>query len=233
MSPTPLIQVRGLERVYGEGDALVHALAGVDLDIYRGEFVALMGPSGSGKSTLLNTLGCLDMPTAGTFHFRGVEVTGLARGERARLRRAFLGFVFQGFHLLSRSTALENVALPLLYRGIGKTERERRAAETLREVGMLDRAHHLPSQLSGGQQQRVAIARALVIEPELMLADEPTGNLDTTMSHEIMQLLGRLNKERGITIVMVTHEPEMTEYTSRVVHFKDGLVERQGPQENS
>ena len=234
MSPgAPLIQVRGLEREYGEGDARVRAMAGVDLDIQRGEFVSLMGPSGSGKSTLLNTLGCLDLPTAGVYRFRGVDVTALSRAERARLRRAYLGFVFQGFHLLSRSSALENVALPLLYRGVGRAERELRAARALRDVGLLERADHLPSQLSGGQQQRVAIARALVIEPELMLADEPTGNLDTTMSHEIMLLLARLNRERGITIVMVTHEPDMAEYTSRIVHFKDGRVERQETREAS
>ncbi len=222
----PLVQVRALRRLYGAGDALVRAMDGVDLDIHRGEFIALMGPSGSGKSTLLNCLGCLDVPTSGSYRFRGVEVTALSRAERALLRRAFLGFVFQGFHLLLRSTALENVALPLIYRGIGRAERERLAMKALSDVGLHDRADHLPGQLSGGQQQRVAIARALVIAPDLLLADEPTGNLDSKMSHEIMQLLVRLNEERGITIVMVTHEAEMAAYTHRTVHFRDGRVER-------
>ncbi len=222
----PILQLRGITRVYGMGDAAVHALAGVDLDVHRGEFVSLMGPSGSGKSTAMNTLGLLDLPTAGTYHFRGVEVTGLDRRSRALLRRHYIGFVFQGFNLLSRSSAVENVELPLVYRGVGGGERRRKALAALHEVGLGDRAHHRPNQLSGGQQQRVAIARAIVTEPDVLLADEPTGNLDSTTSHEIMELLTRLNRERGITILMVSHEPDMAAYTPRIVHFLDGRIER-------
>ncbi|MBN2797746.1 MAG: ABC transporter ATP-binding protein [Deltaproteobacteria bacterium] len=220
-----MIALRGVHRVYGVGAAEVRALDGVDLDVFRGEFVALMGPSGSGKSTALNTLGCLDVPTAGTYHLRGVELTALNKQQRALVRRSWLGFVFQGFNLLTRNTALENVELPLVYRGVPRAERRRRALQVLSEVGLADRAHHLPNQLSGGQQQRVAIARALVSEPSVLLADEPTGNLDSKMSHEIMQLLARLHRARGQTIIMVTHEPEMVAYTSRVVHFRDGRIE--------
>ncbi len=220
----PLIRARGLERLYGEGDALVRALDRVDLDVERGEFVALMGPSGSGKSTFLNCIGCLDLPTAGSYRFRGVEVTQLSRHERALMRRLWLGFVFQSFHLLARSTALENVELALIYRGVGSKERRERALEALNDVGLAHRAEHLPSAMSGGQQQRVAIARALVTRPDLLLADEPTGNLDTATSHEVMRLLRRLNEERGLTILMVTHELEMSSYTRRVVSFRDGRV---------
>ncbi len=220
-----MIRFRGIERVYGEGDARVAALAGVDLDIARGEFVALMGPSGSGKSTALNIMGCLDLPTAGSYRFGGIEVTALDAAQRARLRRAWIGFVFQGFHLLPHDTAAENVALPLVYRGVGAAERKRRALAALDEVGLADRAGHLPSQLSGGQQQRVAIARAIVSEPRVLLADEPTGNLDTARSQEIVRLLRALNRDRGQTLVMVTHEPDVAAAAHRVLVFRDGLLD--------
>lgn len=226
MTEAPLLRLRGITRHYGHGDALVRALAGIDLDVERGTFVSLMGPSGSGKSTALNILGCLDEPTSGTYHFRGVEVGGLTADQRALLRRNWLGFVFQGFNLLARTSALENVALPLVYRGVGRTERLRRAGIALSQVGLAHVATHAPNELSGGQQQRVAIARAIVSEPDVLLADEPTGNLDSAMSVEIVQLLARLNAEQGITVVMVTHEPEIAAYTHRIVHFKDGCIER-------
>jgi len=224
---TALIEVRGVHRVYGTGDAEVRALDGVDLDIQAGEFVTFMGPSGSGKSTMLNSLGCLDVPTHGSVRIDGQQVSGLDRTERAIVRRDRLGFVFQGFNLLARSTAVENVELPLVYQRVGASERRRRALEALSSVGLADRADHLPSQLSGGQQQRVAIARAIVTEPRILLADEPTGNLDTRMSHDVMKLLRRLNQDRGITILMVSHEPEMAVYSDRIVHFRDGRVERE------
>ena len=226
---TPLIELRRVSRVYGEGDAEVRALDGIDITVDKGEFIALMGPSGSGKSTALNVLGCLDVPTAGSYRFRGVETTTLSRRERAMLRREYFGFVFQGFNLLSRSTALENVELPLVYRGLGTTERRRRALQALKDVDLLDRADHRPSELSGGQQQRVAMARALVTQPDVVLADEPTGNLDSKMSHEVMALLKRMHETLGITILMVTHEPEMTAYTTRTVHFLDGRIDEQAP----
>ena len=221
----PLVRLRGVSRLYGTGDAEVRALDGVDMDIQRGEFISLMGPSGSGKSTALNVIGCLDVPTAGEYWFRGVEVVALDGRQRALLRRNWLGFVFQSFNLLQRGNALENVELPLVYKGIGRRERQRLALEALRDVGLADRARHRPNEMSGGQQQRVAIARALVTAPDLLLADEPTGNLDSVMSHEIMRLLSGLNRERGITVVMVTHEDEMADYTDRVVRFRDGRVE--------
>jgi len=220
-----MIAFGGITRRYGSGSGEVRALDGIDLEVGPGEFVTFMGPSGSGKSTALNVLGCLDLPTSGSYLFRGIEVTALDRAQRARLRRAWMGFVFQGFHLLPRSTAVENVELPLVYRGLGAAARRRRALEMLAEVGLADRADHLPSQMSGGQQQRVAIARALASEPAVLLADEPTGNLDTSRSHEIAALLARLNRERGQTIVMVTHEPEMASYSHRIVAFRDGHVE--------
>ena len=219
-----LIELRGVSKVYGTGDAAMAALRGVDLRIERGEFVAVMGPSGSGKSTCLNILGCLDTPTAGDYFFEGVEVGGLSRNQRAELRRHYLGFVFQGFNLLNRTSALENVELPLLYRGVAAAERHRLARKALETVGLQGWEAHTPGELSGGQQQRVAIARAIVTEPEVLFADEPTGNLDTARSREIMELLTAFNREQGITIVMVTHEAEMAAFATRTVRFVDGLV---------
>jgi putative ABC transport system ATP-binding protein len=220
----PLISFRGITRVYGEGGGQVRALAGVDLTINRGEFIAIMGPSGSGKSTAMNIIGCLDRPTAGSFTFSGVEVTKLTQDQRALLRRNFIGFVFQGFNLLNRTTAIENVELPLIYRGTPRAERREKAMRALHLVGLSGREHHTPGELSGGQQQRVAIARAIVTDPLLLLADEPTGNLDTARSREIMELIAKLNAERGITIVMVTHEADMAAYAHRIVRFTDGLI---------
>ncbi len=222
-----LMEVRGVTRVYGRGDATVYALAGIDLDLHEGQFVSLMGPSGSGKSTMLNVLGCLDLPTEGTYRFDGQELTTLDKAGRAQVRRDQMGFVFQGFNLLARSTAVENVELPLIYRRTPRHLRRERALRALEQVGLADRASHLPSELSGGQQQRVAIARALVTEARVLLADEPTGNLDTTTSHEVMSLLAGLNESTGMTILMVTHEPEMAEYTPRVIHFLDGRIDRE------
>jgi putative ABC transport system ATP-binding protein len=223
MSP-PLVSLRDIRKVYGAGPTAVHALAGIDLNINRGEFVAVMGASGSGKSTAMNILGCLDKPTSGTFHFSGVDVTGADSNAMALLRRNYLGFVFQGFNLLARTTALENVELPLIYRSTPKSERRRMAMEAIRTVGLEGREHHAPSELSGGQQQRVAIARAIVTNPVLLLADEPTGNLDSARSHDIMKLLTELNRVRGLTIVMVTHESEMAAYAARQVIFADGQI---------
>ncbi len=219
-----LLSLRGVTKIYGEGDAAIAALDGVDLEVEAGDFVALMGPSGSGKSTCLNVLGCLDTPTAGEYWFQGVAVSKLDRDQRALLRRNYLGFVFQGFNLLPRTSALENVELPLVYRGVGGSARRRRAREALAAVGLQGREHHTPTQLSGGQQQRVAIARALISDPAVVLADEPTGNVDTVRSHEILALLAQLNRERGITIVMVTHEPDMAAYAGRVITFRDGKI---------
>jgi putative ABC transport system ATP-binding protein len=223
--PPPLIRLRGITRVYGSGSAEVQALRGVDLDIGEGEFVAIMGPSGSGKSTAMNILGCLDTPSAGAYLFRGVPVQRLGRDPRALLRRRHLGFVFQGFNLLPRTSALENVELPLLYRGEGAAARRRAAREALAAVGLQGREAHTPGELSGGQQQRVAIARALVTRPTVLLADEPTGNLDTARGREIMELLARLNRDLGITVLMVTHEAAMAAYARRAVHFRDGRIE--------
>ena len=221
----PQISLRGVTKVYGMGSAAMHALRGVDLCIDGGEFVAVMGPSGSGKSTCLNILGCLDMPTAGSYRFEGVEVGNLSRLQRARLRRYYLGFVFQGYNLLNRTSALENVELPLIYRNQPIVERHALARQALAAVGLAGWEGHTPSELSGGQQQRVAVARAIVTAPHVLFADEPTGNLDTARSREIMDLLTGLNRERGITIVMVTHEPDMAAYARRVVRFVDGRVE--------
>jgi putative ABC transport system ATP-binding protein len=221
----PVIELAGVARDYGVGDGQVRALRGIDLRIERGEFIAVMGPSGSGKSTCMNILGCLDMPTSGTYRFLGVPVASLDADQRAMLRRNYLGFVFQGFNLLSRTTALENVELPLVYRHVPTAERHERARKALHDVGLAGRELHVPSQLSGGQQQRVAIARAIVSEPQVLFADEPTGNLDTATSHEIMTLLTALNEERGITIAMVTHEPDLAGWTRRIVRFRDGLIE--------
>ena len=223
-SEAPLIELRQVTKVYGTGQAAMHALRGIDLNIARGDFVAMMGPSGSGKSTCMNILGCLDVPTSGDYQFEGVDVGLLSRDQRALLRRNYLGFVFQGFNLLSRTTALENVELPLIYRGMPAAQRRALARDALAKVGLSGWETHSPGELSGGQQQRVAIARAIVTEPSVLLADEPTGNLDTARSLEIMELLASFNQEQGITVVMVTHEAEMAEYAHRVVHFIDGLV---------
>ena len=227
MSDLPLISLRGVTRIYGEGSARVAALSGLDLDICAGEFVAIMGASGSGKSTAMNIMGCLDRPTAGQFLFNGVDVASLDRDARALFRRNYLGFVFQGFNLLARTTALENVEMPLVYRGLARRARRQKALDALARVGLADRAGHAPSELSGGQQQRVAIARAIVTDPSVLLADEPTGNLDSARSHDIMKLLQTLNQEQGITILMVTHEPDMAGYASRQVHFSDGRLVRE------
>jgi len=226
---TPLIELIGVTKTYGEGTAAFQALAGVDIRIDDGEFVAIMGPSGSGKSTVMNILGCLDTPTTGEYLFRGIHVEALSRNQRALLRRHCLGFVFQGYNLLARTTALENVELPLLYRGVPVGERRRAARDALALVGLTGWETHTPAELSGGQQQRVAIARALVAHPLVLLADEPTGNLDTHRTREIMELLASLNRERQLTIVMVTHEPQAAAYARRVVHFLDGRVDRDAP----
>ena len=226
---TPLIRLSGVSRSYGEGEARVVALDEVDLSVDRGEFVAIMGPSGSGKSTAMNIIGCLDRPTAGTYDFDGIAVQSLDPDQRALLRRHVLGFVFQGFNLLARTSALENVELPLIYKGLAAPERHARARAALEKVGLLGREGHDPSQLSGGQQQRVAIARALAGDPMLILADEPTGNLDSQRSHEIMELLTRLNRDEGITIIMVTHETDIAAYARRLVVFTDGRITRDGP----
>lgn len=220
-----VIQLDRLRRTYGTGDAAVHALSGIDLTVHEGEFVSLMGPSGSGKSTCMNILGCLDSPTSGRYLFDGVDAGTLSSRQRALLRRYYLGFVFQGFNLLPRTTALENVELPLIYRGVAGDERLRLARTALEAVGLGDRAHHTPGELSGGQQQRVAIARAIVTSPRVILADEPTGNLDTARGKETMELLRSFNREQGLTIVMVTHEPDMAAYSERIVRFRDGQIE--------
>ena len=221
---TPLIELRGIKKLYGEGEAQVAALAGIDLTILEHEFVAVMGPSGSGKSTAMNILGCLDTPTEGQYFFQGVAVGTLSQDQRALLRRYYIGFVFQGYNLLRRTTAIENLELPLIYRGMSSSERHKRSKIALEQVGLGNRGHHTSSELSGGQQQRVAIARALVSEPSVVFADEPTGNLDSTMSNEIMALLKSLNAERGITIVMVTHEEDIAAYAKRRVRFLDGRI---------
>ena len=220
----PLIRLRGISKTYGQGETAFQALKGVDLDIHAGEFLAIMGPSGSGKSTAMNVIGCLDRPSAGDYLFRGVPVQALSRDDRARLRRRFMGFVFQGFNLLARTSAQENVELPLIYRGEPAAQRHAMAARALDAVGLKGWEHHTPGELSGGQQQRVAIARAIVTEPTVLLADEPTGNLDTARSKEIMELLWRLNTEQGITVLMVTHESDMAAYARRMVRFVDGVV---------
>jgi putative ABC transport system ATP-binding protein len=226
-SAAPLIVLEQVVRRYGAGEAAVVALAGIDLVVAAGEFVALMGPSGSGKSTCMNILGCLDTPTSGRYRLAGIEVTALDAEARALLRRYVIGFVFQGFHLLPRLTAFENVELPLRYQGVVKAERHERVMAALAQVGLAGRERHRPSELSGGQQQRVAIARAIVTRPQLLLADEPTGNLDTARSHEIMALMTELNRTTGVTVVMVTHEPEMAQYAERILHFRDGRIERE------
>ncbi|OGT20998.1 MAG: macrolide ABC transporter ATP-binding protein [Gammaproteobacteria bacterium RBG_16_57_12] len=224
MTSPVLVELEGVTKSYGKGQAAVQAMRGVDLRINSGDFVAMMGPSGSGKSTCMNIIGCLDQPSTGVYRFMGTDVGGISRNQRALIRRQFIGFVFQGFNLLPRTTALENVELPLIYRGMPRAERQRQAREALAAVGLLDREGHSPAELSGGQQQRVAIARALATQPALLLADEPTGNLDTPRSHDIMGLLTELNRERGITIVMVTHEAEMAAYAHHIVNFRDGRI---------
>ncbi|HAQ47478.1 MAG TPA: macrolide ABC transporter ATP-binding protein [Glaciecola sp.] len=219
-----LIELKKVSKVYGKGQAKMQALGGIDLVIERGDFVAVMGPSGSGKSTCMNVLGCLDTPTAGNYLFDGVDVGTLTRDQRALLRRYYLGFVFQGFNLLNRTSALENVELPLIYRGMAARERRAHALDALKLVGLNGWEDHTPGELSGGQQQRVAIARAIVTKPSVLLADEPTGNLDSSRSREIMELLSSFNSEQGITIVMVTHEPDMAAFAKRQIHFLDGLL---------
>jgi putative ABC transport system ATP-binding protein len=221
----PLIAFAGVSKVYGAGDAAVRALDGVDLAIEDGAFVAITGSSGSGKSTALNVIGCLDAPSAGDYRFGGIDAGRLERRRRSLLRRHFLGFVFQGFNLLARNTALENVEMPLVYRGLPPRERRRRAFRALERVGLADRARHLPSELSGGQQQRVAIARAIVTDPLVLLADEPTGNLDRATGRRILELLSSLHRDQGITLVMVTHEADVSAYAGRTIRFADGRVE--------
>ena len=225
MTGPALINLEAVWKTYGHGEAAVHALAGIDLSIAAGEFVAIMGPSGSGKSTAMNIIGCLDTPTSGRYGFQGIDAGRLDRGRRATLRNLYIGFVFQGYNLLPRTTAAENVELPLIYRGVRSAERRARALEALDLVGLTGRADHTPAELSGGQQQRVAIARAIVTRPSLLVADEPTGNLDTARSHEIMELLAALNRDTGLTIVMVTHEADIAAHARRTVGFLDGRVE--------
>jgi len=222
----PVIRLENVFKTYDLGEIQVQALRGVSLEVHEGEFVAVMGPSGSGKSTIMNILGCLDRPTKGRYFLDGVDVSGMTKTELARIRNRKLGFVFQQFNLLSRTSALENVELPTVYAGINPDERAKRAMEALTRVGLADRAGHHPSQLSGGQQQRVAIARGLVNRPSILLADEPTGNLDSRTSVEIMEILQTLNDEQGLTIVLVTHEPDIAQYAKRTLLFRDGKLKR-------
>jgi putative ABC transport system ATP-binding protein len=224
-SPLAVIQLKGTKKYYGTGDATAYALRGVDLTIHQGEFVAIMGPSGSGKSTAMNIIGCLDTPTEGQYLFEGIDVGMLSRDQRALLRRNYIGFIFQGFNLLGKTSAVENVELPLLYRGILAHERREMAMKALQSVGLENVANHTPGELSGGQQQRVAIARAIVTNPLVLLADEPTGNLDTAKSIEVMELLRSFNREHGITVIMVTHESDMAAYATRTIHFRDGVID--------
>jgi putative ABC transport system ATP-binding protein len=226
-----LIELRDIRKIYDLGEVRVEALRGVSLSMEKGEFVAIMGPSGSGKSTLMNILGCLDVPSSGSYLLDGRDVSNMGKDELAQVRGRFIGFVFQGFNLLSRTSALENVELPLLYMGVSRQERAKRAHDALRLVGLEGLEHHEPKQLSGGQQQRVAIARALVGGAPLILADEPTGNLDTKTSDEIMDLFENLNRTKGITIILVTHEPDVARYSRRVVTVRDGLIVSDEPME--
>lgn len=220
-----MIHLKNITKVYGKGEAQTKVLQGVDLDIDKGEFVAIMGPSGSGKSTLLNILGTLDVPSEGEYLFEGIDLASLSDDQRALFRRNILGFVFQGFNLMKKTSALENIEVPLIYQGIKQEQRRKRALEALKSVGLQQRVDYEPSELSGGQQQRVAIARAICTQPEILIADEPTGNLDTKRSHEIMQLLKSFNK-KGITIIMVTHEEDMASYASRKIFLRDGLIQK-------
>lgn len=224
-TPPPLIELRRLTKTYGKGDAAFQALRGINLTINKGEFVAVMGPSGSGKSTLMNLLGCLDTPTTGSYLYQGIPVETLNADQRSLLRRHALGFIFQGFNLLARTSALENVELPLLYRGIPRRERHALAREALASVGLPTKMRNTPAELSGGQQQRVAIARAIVTGPSTLFADEPTGNLDSSTTEDIMELLTRLNEDRGITVLMVTHEDDVAAHARRTVRVKDGHIE--------
>lgn len=226
-----LLELQHVSKVYGQGEAQTPVLRNINLQIAEGEFVAIMGHSGSGKSTTLNILGCLDTPTSGTYLFDGMQVEQMSTQQRALLRRFYLGFVFQGFNLLNRTSALENVELPLIYRGLAREARHQQALNALQAVGLDGYAHHTPGELSGGQQQRVAIARAIVTQPKVLMADEPTGNLDTQRSHEIMQILQKLNREHGITVVMVTHEEDMAAYAHRRIVFKDGQIASAGERE--
>jgi putative ABC transport system ATP-binding protein len=223
--PAALIEVKGLTKTYGLGGAAFQALKGVDLTIRQGEFVAIIGPSGSGKSTLMNVLGCLDVPTTGSYHYQGIAVETLANDQRSLLRRYALGFIFQGFNLLARTSALDNVELPLLYRGLPRKERHAKALAALTSVGLPTKLRSTPGELSGGQQQRVAIARAIVTEPSTLFADEPTGNLDSVTTRDVMALLTRLNVDRGITVLVVTHNDEVAACAKRTVLIKDGLIE--------
>jgi putative ABC transport system ATP-binding protein len=228
----PVIQLDHIHKVYTMGDVEVHALRGVSLTIHEGEFVAIMGASGSGKSTTMNILGCLDRPTRGTYILDGEDVSQLSKDARADIRCQKIGFIFQGFNLLSRTSALENVELPMLYLGVDSAQRHQRALEALAAVGLAGREQNHPNQLSGGQQQRVAVARSLVNHPALILADEPTGNLDSRTSVEVMEIFQRLNRERGITLVLVTHESDIAQYAQRVVVFKDGKIKSDEPVAN-
>ena len=221
----PLIELHGLTKTYGLGEAAFQALKGIDLTIHKGEFVAIMGPSDSGKSTLMNVLGCLDTPTTGSYHYQGIAVETLDADQRSMLRRYALGFIFQGFNLLARTSSLENVELPLLYRGMSRQDRHEKAVSALTSVGLTTKLSRTPGELSGGQQQRVAIARAIVTEPSTLFADEPTGNLDSVTTRDIMELLKRLNEDRGITVLMVTHDDDVAATARRRVVIKDGLVE--------
>ena len=225
MTDTAIIRLSGITKTYSSGQAAFQALKSIDLAIDAGDFVAIMGPSGSGKSTAMNILGCLDTLTSGSYEFEGVQVEQLSRNQRALLRRHYLGFVFQGFNLLSRTTALENVELPLIYRGEPAAARHAAASAALEQVGLQGWEHHTSAELSGGQQQRVAIARAIVTRPAVLLAYEPTGNLDSHTSREIMDLICAFNREHGITVLMVTHEPDMAAYAKRIIHFVDGRVD--------
>ena len=222
---SPIIQIQGLHKYYVMDGVQVHALRGIDLEVARGDFLAIMGPSGSGKSTLMHILGCLDIPDQGSYRLNGKDVTHLDSDALASLRNREIGFVFQSFNLLPRTSAIENVETPLIYAGVNRKQRRERAAGLLQRLGLGDRLHHLPSQLSGGQQQRVAIARALIIAPALLLADEPTGNMDTRTSHEIMEILYRLNQDEGLTILLITHEPEIAAHAGRTLTLRDGLLE--------